>query len=216
MYFANKQSLFAQGSITVGAKTINQTFSRVPLLELWNIAANTEGFVWRKNPKAGLYADTVDFSATAGADTSGKVRFEEGINLVDLQVTANALPLATEVELLGAPGPDNNGSITWHSITAMRTYGVIADSYALPDVADFLSQRSHVQKVGANRAKPGIAKKITVLRDPDTADKWRELDTVTIHSPRLGVYNQLVTVLGYTFDEGSANQDILGDQLPWS
>lgn len=213
LYFANKQSIFAQGTITAGTKTLNQTFSRVPLLDLWNIAATAEGFQWRKNPKAGLYADTVDFGVL-GTDLTASVKFVEGDNLIDAQVSPNVEPLATEVELLAAPGVDNQGTITWHNITAMKKYGVIADSYQSQDVADFLGQRSLVQAVAAKRAAPGAAKTLKVLRDSSTADKWRELDSVEVTAPRLGLNHQSVLVLAYTLEEGSAEQEITCDQFP--
>jgi hypothetical protein len=53
-----------------------------------------------------------------------------------------------------------------------------------------------------------------VLRDLRTADRWRELDTVTMHCPRVGLNNARVQVLGYIFVEGEGQMDLVGDQYP--
>ena len=51
------------------------------------------------------------------------------------------------------------------------------------------------------------------MRDPDTADKWRELDKVMIDDPWMNVFQQVARVLAYTFDEGLATQSVVLDQF---
>jgi hypothetical protein len=47
-----------------------------------------------------------------------------------------------------------------------------------------------------------------VIRDASTADVWRELDFVTVHSPTANIEYQKYLVLAYTYTEGSIYQDL--------
>jgi hypothetical protein len=53
---------------------------------------------------------------------------------------------------------------------------------------------------------------VEIIRTPDVADKFRELDYVQVHSPTLNLYHQKALVVGYDWVEGSDRMKVfLGD-----
>ena len=46
------------------------------------------------------------------------------------------------------------------------------------------------------------------LRDPSTADRFRELDYITIHDPEMGINMLKVLVMARTFTEGSPEETL--------
>src|SRR5258708_31314052 len=110
---------------------------------------------------------------------------------------------------------DGGGIGYWRDVGSMTKYGVIEDETLAFTAYDFNMLRRYAYQVTANKILIGTAgaKIATVLRDPDTADKWRELDRILIDDPDLGINNLTARIIGYTFTEGSPNQTVYLDQF---
>lgn len=213
--FVAKQNLVNPGNIVQGTKSIMQTFSNTHSLDMVNLAAMTEGYSWRKNPGVGI--DTIDFGPSVGTDYSSRVFFIEGDNLESRSsIDTNFDQPVTANRLFGSPGQDNAGYIEWVNIAAAKQYGLWIGTLSVDEASDFGAQQRLVQTITNLQAAPGSAKDLFVIRDEQTADVWRELDYVTVVSPRLGLNNQVVQVMSYTLEEGSPAQEIIGDQYPKS
>ena len=113
--------------------------------------------------------------------------------------------------MTSVPGGDSGGSIIWPRIGAAGDM-VLTDTVADVSIPSFTLLARTAAALQAIKANPWLAKQISVVRDPQTADRWRELDYVTLHSPSLSIAAQKVLVLGYTFTEGLATQTIYLDQ----
>lgn len=202
---------FAQGTIASGSgKAGPLRFTGQTHLDMLGIAATQEGWLLRKSGGAGARADTIDANVNPGSDLSKTVVFEQDVNLSDLQLVANAETYATDVRLAGPPGINTGGSVEW---TQPLATGSIVLEDTVPSMApkDFFGGHFAAAAIQASKSNPGQAKVAIVIRDADTADKWRELDTVTIHAPRIGLDNVKAVVVGYSFKEGAGTQEVLLD-----
>jgi hypothetical protein len=63
--------------------------------------------------------------------------------------------------------------------------------------------------VSTNKGTPGASYTARVIRDPSTADRYRELDYVTINAPTLGINHKKMLVLARTFTEGSPEETLV-------
>lgn len=189
-------------------------------LEVWTRVANREGWYWRWTPQPYVLGTrtlgTIDMTTDPGTDRSASIRFSrpDG-NLIELQLSANADQFVTGTTAAGPTGTDGGGLAYWRDIGSMTKYGVIEDQVLTVTAPSFNEQRKGALNISNNRVNLSAAgaKTAVVLRDAQTADKWRELDRVTIHDPELGINYQTARVVGYTFDEGHATQTIYLDQF---
>jgi hypothetical protein len=204
---------FQQGSFAPATKNLSGIVSRHSHLDLLTAAATIEGYVYRDTP--GVGSDRLDWGAAVGADLSADVRFEEGVNLIDVELEPNMEGLATDVELASGATSDA-ASIHWLNIPAARRFGILSEQANSLRTGDFTSDVQFAKALSAFRGTPGLGKTLTVLRDVGTADRWRELDFVTVHAPRMGLPNARVQVLGYEFVEGEEIMTITADQFPIS
>lgn len=205
---------FITGTTGTSAHSI-AWFSILPptFLDAWGQVATLETWFWRYTPVAmspGTHPTmgVVDFGLAPGTDRSTSIIFTEGGNLDSLIQQGNADTFASDSRYGGMATTDGNGVVTSRNIPAMNAYGWLSDN----DMSLSVVGWSHLQRQGglvaANKGAPGSSYVAKVLRDPQTADKWRELDYVTIHCPSIGVYNKKLLVLAYTFTEGTAEQEI--------
>ena len=214
---------FKSGTIGSPAASLDRFSSPGPtFLEVWSRAATREGWYWRYTPQAYTVGTrtlgTVDFTADPGTDrgTSKSVVFSSADGtLVDLQVSANADQFVAATVAAGTPGSGSGGIAPWRDIATMQKYGVVEDQILSVLPVNFSELRRAAYGANSNRINLGSAgsKTAVVLRDPRTADVWRELDKVMIHCPEIGINYLVARVLAYTFDEGHATQTLTLDQF---
>ena len=212
-YRNNTTPRFNAGSVTVGTRTLQQSVvgNNQAQLDMWVLAMGLDGFFIRKNPIGGSKGDTYDFAVSPGTDRSGQIRFVEGVNVENVEVTAASELYATDVRMTALPGGDSGGAVTWSRIGSAGDM-VLTDTVADVSTPSFTLLVLSAKYLQAIKVSPWAAKTLSVLRDPQTADQWRELDYVTLHYPSLNINNLKVLVLGYTWAEGSASQTVYLDQ----
>jgi len=199
--------------------TFNDTLSNIGVvgtagpafLDQFQRATEMEGRYWRYTPQAlvpgirtiGSFA----WGTSPGTDVSGSVRFLGGDNLVDVLRTPPAAGVSTSVQLNG-PASDSGGQIIARNKSALATYGVIDDNQLNLTAQEYRSLRKNAQSLVGSQGSPASAVTLVVLRDPQTADRWRELDIIYAHWPERGISNQIYKVFSYTLEEGSPRQQI--------
>ena len=216
-------AIFKSGSIGTPSHSLARDSNAGPtFLEVWSRVAVVEGWYWRYTPKPYVLGvrglGTVDLTTDPGTDlgTTRKIVFSRDAgNLVSLQLSANADALASGTATSGVSGTDGGGIAYMRNIPAMTTYGVIDDQTLALTTGAFGSQQRTSHQIISNKVALGAngSKTALVMRDPDTADKWRELDKVMIHDPEMGINYLVARVIGYTFDEGLPTQTLELDQF---
>lgn len=220
-------SVYTPGSISTSTHSLGYGVDPGPtFLEAWSRLATREGWYWRYTPTPYVVGTrtlgTMDLAPDPGTDrgTNQSVVFSRANGtLVDAQFTENADNLASHTVITSQPTADSGGLISWHDIASISKYGMIEDEAFSFTHSDFNSARHATQNIVSNKvnvnvaANPAGSKTVTVLRDPQTADVWRELDKVMIDDPEMGMNKQVCRVLGYTFDEGQATQTLTLDQF---
>jgi len=191
-------------------------------LDVISSCATRDNFYWRYTPQPFVSGSrtlgTLDYSADPGTDygTTQRVVFSEDAgNLVDLQLTDNADPLASSIAVYGPPTLDGGGVATVNDVASLNKYGAIEDRALQAAAPDFGSLRRAAMQIMTQKTLVDTsgAKVAIVLRDPATADVARPLDKVMVHSPRMNMNHQVVRVLADTFDENSATQTLTLDQF---
>jgi hypothetical protein len=214
--FANRINQFTPGAITAGVRSVSQVFSDSTMLDVAVLAAQSEGCRIRKDPKAGLGADLMNFGAL-GSDLTASVLFQEGVNLDTeaSKVVPNAQAPTTDEGVLLSAGQSVAG-LHWRNLspTGIPKYGWITENVQAGGISSFLAAQTLGKLLATMKASPGIAKTLRVYRDASTKGKFREQDTIQVHSVKLGLIRQAVLVLGWTLWDGETFMDIIGDQYP--
>ncbi len=217
-------AVFGNGSITGSSNSL--AFGNDPgpgFLEIWSRLATREGWYWRYTPQPYVVGTrtlgTVDFGASPGTDRSSQVFFNGpggagAPNLFDLALTANSDRYAVDTAISGQPTLDGGGIAHSRNVAAIISRGVIQDETLGWTHSDFNMLRVDVFRIVQNKVSlgPAGAKIAQALRDAETADKWRELDSVTIDDPEMGFVKAKALVLGYDFIEGTGAQSLYLDQ----
>jgi hypothetical protein len=206
--------LFATGTINSSSVVFanQQHLNGQTNLDMLSMAMVSDGWQVRKNPGAGYRADSIDYAVSPGSDLSSSIVFEDGINLVNLQTTSNADVYSIDTRIAATPGMDSGGGVVYPSSSGNTGDLVLTDTVLNAGTVTFAPLIQFGNTVGALKSTPGQAKTAVVVRDAFTADKWRELDYVTLHAPLMGLNHQKVLVLGYTLTEGDATQTVMFDQ----
>jgi hypothetical protein len=112
-------------------------------------------------------------------------------------------------------GTDGGGVSYWRDTNSITKYGFVDDQTLALPAANFSEQRHSSAQIVSNKIALSSAgsKSTLVLRDPQTADKWRELDKVMLHDPELGINYLVARILAYTFNEGQGTQSLILDQF---
>lgn len=199
---------FAVGNITISSA--NNVLQNVNLagqsqLDAMLLASMVDGFFIRKNPGFGFKADSIDYAAQPGTDLSSSIVFDEGSNVVNAFIGPVPDMYATNAKFNAVRGFDSGGLVTWPRFGSVGDM-VLTDTAQDVGVPGFRWMMNYALQVQARKASPNAAQTIEVYRTADTADKWRELDFVTVNVPTLGINKQRSLVLGYTFAEGSPTQ----------
>lgn len=212
---------FGNGTLSTSTRSLGYGVDPGPtFLEAWSRLATREGWYWRYTPQAYVVGTrtlgTVDYAADPGTDLTNSVIFrrDQG-NLVDLQFNNNGDPLAADTALSGQSTLDGGGIGYWRDVGTLGKYGVIQDEALSFTHSDFNSLRRAAYQVNANKIALDTlgAKTAVVLRDPQVADTYRELDKITIHDPEMGLNYQSVRIMARTFTEGQATETLLLDQF---
>ena len=183
-------------------------------LDMWTVAATLEGWYWRYTPatmSSGVAKiGVVDFNTVGaiGTDHSGDIRFVKGDNLVSIRQQGNADTFGSDLQLNGYADASSGGIHYGRNLSAMTTYGWLSGVGMTLSVQDYVGLQRQAAQVAANKGTPGGSYIAVVNRDPATADKFRELDYITVHDPEIGINNLKVLVLSITFDEGQPTQTL--------
>lgn len=212
---------FGNGSISASSVSLGYGVDPGPtFLETWTRLATRNAGYWRYTPQPYVIGTrtlgTVDFATDPGTDLTSKVIFRrrDG-NLAGLEINNNADPLAADTALTGQATPDGGGTSYWRDIATLSKYGVIQDEALSFTHSDFNSLRRASYQVNANKIALDTlgAKTATVLREPSTADTYRELDKATFDDPEMGVNNLACRILARTFTEGATTETLILDQF---
>lgn len=204
-----------QAGTTATGVTLPQTItsSGQTHLDLAQLASTADALTIRKTAGYGVDADVLDYVASPGADLSSRVLFEEGGNVVDAELSPIADMFSTASRVNAVPGGDSGGAITFSprgSSGDVEFIDTVSDMGAMG--ATLLS--AYAIAVGKRKAAPAQAVQLMVRRTADTADVWRELDTVMVDVPSLQLNRAKLTILGYTWDEASDVQTVWLTQFP--
>lgn len=218
----SSSAVFGNGTITTTTHSLMWGNDPGPsFLEAWTRLATREGFYWRYTPQAYVLGTrtlgTVDFAADPGTDRTKSVIFDRALgNLLSLEFGNNADVLAADTALSGQSTLDGAGIGYWRDIATVQKYGVIQDEALGYTNSDFNSLRRAAKQLNANKIALDTlgAKTAVVLRDPQVADTYRELDKVTVNDPEMGLINASVRIMARTFTEGSVTETLLLDQFP--
>lgn len=209
---------FVAGSIATGQQMAPAVIlgSQQSHLDMMLMAAAYDGFQIRKNPGAGHRADSIDYVASPGTDLSKSIVFEEGVNIREqgtmLAPLSDLFSHSTRVNAIPGAG-GSGGQITSAPLAAVGSM-VLTDSVSDLGLANYQLLASYARLVAQRKANVMRAIQVESIRTADTADKWRELDFVTIHIPTLGVFRQRAQVVGYVFTEGEASQTLFLNEYP--
>jgi hypothetical protein len=211
-------SWFGYGTFGTPVHKFRATQSIPPtFLDIWTLAATLEGWYWRLTPvsmvtNAATFYNlaTVDFNTAAliGTDHSGDIRFVEGDNLLSIRQQGNADTFGSDLQFNGYADSSSGGVHNARNLTAMLKYGWFSGVSMSLNVQDYVGLYRQGGQASTNRGTPGASYVAKVLRDAGTADKFRELDYITIHAPSIGINNLKLLVLAYTFDEGQPTQTL--------
>ena len=215
-------ALFKQGTTATASHSLPfQSDPGPTFLELWSRVATREGWYWRYTPTPYVVGTrtigSVDFTTDPGTDRGANqsVVFSRPLgNLVGLELSGNADSLAVGTMASSQPSSDGGGLAYWRDVGTITKYGAFEDQALAVTSPNFLEQRRASLNITANKValNSSGAKTAVVLRDPQTADVWRELDKVMIHDPEIGINYLVARVIGYTFDEGQPTQTLMLDQ----
>jgi hypothetical protein len=229
-------SPFLLGSYTQSPNSIAlgippyQAANQETCLDTLHHSATLDGYVLRYTPQAlgntplpisgMLSLGTLDYgpTATVTSDLTDTVIFTEGYDLLSCEIEPNAELFTTTARVAGTPGGDSGGSVDWRNIAAIRKYGFLVETVMGVAFAGFPILALLGKAIVGKRTTlaSGTAKTITIIRTADNAERWRELDRISIKAPSLGLNNTTSTVVAYTFTEGSAEQTLTLDQYPLS
>ena len=212
---------FGNGSISTSTHSLGFGVDPGPsFLETWTRLATRDGWYWRYTPQPYVVGTrtlgTVDFAPDPGSDLTASVIFRRDAgNLVSLDFNNNADPLSADVALSGQSTPDGGGIAYWRDLGTLGTYGVIQDEAISFTHSDFNTLRRAAKQVNANKIALDTlgAKTAVVLRDPQFADTYRELDKITIHDPEMGCNYQSCRIMARTFTEGNPLETLILDQF---
>ncbi len=214
---------FGNGTITATTHSLAYGTDPGPtFLETLAKFATRENYYLRYTPKSYVVGartlGIIDFSIDPGTNhgTDGSVIFSEASgNLISLSLTANGDQFSAGTTTATQSSSDGGGIGFWRDISTLQKYGVIQDQTLALTASDFNTARRAAFSITSNKINIGIAgsKTVQVLRDPQTADNWRELDKVMLHCPSLGINYLVARVISYTFDEGKDTQTLVLDQF---
>lgn len=208
---------FGQGLVTTQANSFlnNIELNGQTHLDMILIGAARDGVYLRKTPGNGYKNDRLDYYETPGSDLTQEVVFEDGVNVTEGVLGQVADVFATEIRMTGRPNNnDSGGTYAWSKVQK------VGDAALIDTVADYSAQGIYGLRALAEvtgRRKAGLqlqAKELTVLRTPETADRWRELDYVTFHCPRQGIWKASALVISYDYREGATVQKVVLDNYP--
>lgn len=189
--------------------------SAISQLDLFMLAQTFTNRQIRKDPGFGFKSDSLTWGAGTGpgADLSSSVVFEEGVNVVDAAVLPVGETYSTDAKVQAVPGSDSGGSIVWSRLAAVGDM-VLTDTVADVGAPTYALIQRYARLIQQRKSNPMVAVQLEVTRTADTADKWRELDFVTVHLPTLGIFRQKTQIIGYNYVEGQATQTVWLTALP--
>lgn len=209
---------FQTGNIQTG-KTLSPGIingNQATHLDMISQMSAFDGYLLRKNPQAGAKADTLDYAASPGTDLTSSIIFEEGENIEDQNTMLAPLSeiFSHSVRINAIPGGGGSGGqITWAPLAAAGNM-VLTDTVQDLGLAGYMLLIPYARVVGGRKANPIQAVQVGIVRTPETADKFRECDLITVHIPTLGIIRQSAMVMGYTFTEGDLSQTLYLNQFP--
>lgn len=207
------------GTVPLNISSTGQTH-----LDALQLVAALDNIAVRKNPGAGMKADSLDYGGggslrSPGTNFSDRVVFRENGNIVAngtvIQNVAEAY--SSDVKLNAIPGSDSGGSVTWERIAAVNDM-VLTDQVADIGIPSYVLLVAYARAIQARKASPLTAKQVAVLRTPDLVAindglGPRELDVVRVVMPTYNL-DQIAEVAGFVLDETSEVQVFFLDDFP--
>lgn len=208
---------FQEGAIFSGSSTINSGFTANSQshLDMMLLAASYDNAFIRKTAGSGFKSDSIDYGTAdqLGNDFSQSIVLEQDVDIIDIDVFSLSELYATDVKFNGVPGSDTGGTGTWGDVGAVGNM-ILTDTVTDLGPSEAALLLSYAKIVQDRKISPFQAKSVTFVRTAANADKFREMDHISIHVPKLGIFYQKVLVVGYTFSEGRDQQTAYLDQLP--
>jgi hypothetical protein len=172
-------------------------------LDMWGRAQDLSGQQLHYTPQAmtagSRVLGKVAFGATLGTDWSKQFEFREGDDLIDVEEDNAAEGYATELDLSDQATVGSGGAGRWSNLAAIKSLGVLSDQIPSVSGRDFASLLAASQRAAGNTSSV-MARRIRVPLTVKTV-LIRELDTVGVHCPSLGLYHQPYPVVSRTIAE---------------
>jgi hypothetical protein len=188
-------------------------------LDIAMLSATMDGTLIRKTPGRGITADTIDYDrgrlagGFVGSDLSSDIVFEEDVNVVDAEDAPVADTFATSTRVNAVSGGGSGGSAE-SSPRANIGDVVLTDTVSDVGIPTAALLAAYARTVAARKTNASRAVQVTVIRTPEQADRWREMDLVKVNIPSLDINDQVLMVLGYTFTEQDPQQTVWFSQFP--
>lgn len=202
---------FAAGSLSAASSSKTITSSAQTHLDLLQMTLVLNGAQARKNAGFGFKSDSIDAATGLGTDHSSSIAFREGENVVaqGTMVSTVGELFATDVRFNSIPGVDTGGSIVWSRIGQIGDM-VLTDSVADVGLPGALQQMLYSELLQLRKVNPLQATQVTIARTAEVCapEQFRELDSVLVDIPTLGLHRLKEQVVGFTFTEGDPNQTV--------
>lgn len=213
-----RDPLFLQGSIdTSPTQTIDEGLYEPPqdtYLDVLQFVTDQLNFEWRTNPRANAGNDRLDAAESVGDDISQILRFEEGVNLTDLNLSSAGNKITTWFRFAGQGNDVNMALAEIYDKSAIDTFGFIENQLSNQRISTVELARQVASNELAKVKDGNAALTANVYVNP-TMSEFRVGDEVWIRSvvPDL---NQKVKIVEIGHTSGSDVKAITFSDFPRS
>lgn len=170
-------------------------------LDVMQFLVNLLNFEWRTTAGIGIGGDSLDAAVEVGSDLSGIVRFEEGVNLTNLNLTPSGNKITTWFRFAGQGNDVNMALAEIYDKSAIDTFGIIENQLSNQRV----STVNLARQVASNelvKVKDGDAALTANVYVNPTMPEFRVGDTVWVKST-VPDFDQSVKVIQIDHVSGS-------------
>ena len=170
-------------------------------LDVMQFLVDQLNFEWRTTSGIGVGGDSIDAAVEVGSDLSGIVRFEEGVNLTNLNLTPSGNKITTWFRFAGQGNDVNMALAEIFDKSAIDTFGIIENQLSNQRI----STVNLARQVASNelvKVKDGDAALTANVYINPTMPTFRVGDTVWVKST-VPDFNQSVKVIQIDHISGS-------------
>jgi hypothetical protein len=140
-----------------------------------------------------------------GTDLSKVIEFSRAKgNLIDAAQGLAFADVATDVTLSAPPGGSaNGGTVVVRNRGAVSRYGYVSSAQLTMTARNYRALLKRARRMNGTQTTLFAAKQITVLRDIETADQYREGDIVMVDSPEDGINRTAYQIVSMSGDQRS-------------